>query len=173
MQLSSQSSALENIDLKDNWFTPDLEEDPRKTPSHKMIVAPGNNNKIITSSQSEPHVQEIPTSKGASVSEVHERPASKGFRNTSNLKSFFSQQSSNTPSGIKYRKGDKVEKGSKLTNIIYLTSYGLRRSSRLANKPKSKYGLFAKVSLEVFEACEVAKEPHVFLTRVNPIYPGN
>ena len=40
VQHSSKSGAPENIELKDTWFTPDLEEDPRKTPTHVPIVAP-------------------------------------------------------------------------------------------------------------------------------------
>ena len=44
----SQSGATDNIDLKDNWFNPDLEEGPIKTPSHKPIIAPDNINKMIT-----------------------------------------------------------------------------------------------------------------------------
>ena len=57
MQRSSQTSAPDNIDLKDNWFTPDIEEDPIETPSHEISVTPDNNNKIIPPSQSEPHAQ--------------------------------------------------------------------------------------------------------------------
>ena len=37
----------------------------------------------------------------------------------------------------------------------------------MANKPKQKYGLFAKFSLAVIGACEVAKNPQIFLTRAN------
>ena len=48
-----------------------------------------------------------------------------------------------------------------------LTWTGLRRSERLANKPRQKYGLFAKLSLAVIGACGVAKKPHTFLTRAN------
>ena len=43
----SQSSAPDNIDLKDIWFTPDLEEDPSESPSHEPSVAPENNNKTL------------------------------------------------------------------------------------------------------------------------------
>ena len=35
------------------------------------------------------------------------------------------------------------------------------------NKPKRKYGLFSKLSLALIEACEVAKKPHIFITREN------
>ena len=66
------------------------------------------------------------------------------------------------PSGMTYREG---EKGSKMPKMIDLASTGLRRSSRLANKPKQKYGLFDKFSLAVIGACKVANNPHIFLTR--------
>ena len=51
--------------------------------------------------------------------------------------------------------------------MINLAPTGLRRSARLANKPKQKYGLFAKLSLSVNRACDVAKNAHTFLTRAN------
>ena len=51
--------------------------------------------------------------------------------------------------------------------MIYMASTGLRRSYGLANKPKQKYDLFDKFSLTVVGACEVAKNPHMFLTRSN------
>ena len=34
VQLSSQSFTPDNIDLDYSWFTPDIDEDPRKNPSH-------------------------------------------------------------------------------------------------------------------------------------------
>ena len=37
---SSQSGAPDNIDLRDNWSNPDLEEYPRKNPTYMPIVAP-------------------------------------------------------------------------------------------------------------------------------------
>ena len=43
--------------------------------------------------------------------------------------------------------------------MIDIVSTGLRRSVRLANKPKQKYGLFAKFSLAVIGACEVNNTP--------------
>ena len=43
----------------------------------------------------------------------------------------------------------------------------MRRSERLAKKTKQKYGLFAKFSLAVIGACEVAKKPRIFLTISN------
>ena len=68
------------------------------------------------------------------------------------------------PSGMTSR---EVENGSKIPNMIYLESTGLRISASLANKHKQKYGLFAKFSLSVIGACEVANNPHIFLTRSN------
>ena len=38
VQHCSKSGVLENIDLKDTWFTTDLEEDPSKTPRHEPIL---------------------------------------------------------------------------------------------------------------------------------------
>ena len=58
-------------------------------------------------------------------------------------------------------------KGSKIPKMVDLASTGFRISSRLANKPKQKYGLYAKLSLSVIVACEVAKNTHIFLTRAN------
>ena len=40
VQNISQSSAPDNIDLKDNWFTIDLEKDTRENPTHVPIVTP-------------------------------------------------------------------------------------------------------------------------------------
>ena len=86
VQRISQSGAQENIDLKDTWFTTDIEEDPIENPTHIPRVTP-----------------EIPVSKGASVSEVIKHPASKGVQNTSNLpKVCFSQQSSNVTISMPY-----------------------------------------------------------------------
>ena len=58
-------------------------------------------------------------------------------------------------------------KGSKMPNMIYQAPTGLRRSARLSNKTKQKYGLFSKFLLAVIVACEMAKNPHIFLTRAN------
>ena len=58
-----------------------------------------------------------------------------------------------------------------MPNMINLESTGLRRSTRLDNKPRQKYGLFYKFSLEVIVACDVAKNYNIFLTRANqPIH---
>ena len=51
--------------------------------------------------------------------------------------------------------------------MIDLASTGTIISSRLANKPKQDYGLFAKLSLLVFGVCEVAMHPHIFLAGEN------
>ena len=57
VQLSSQSGAPDNIDLKDTWFTPYLVEDPIKTPIHKRSVAPENANNSLMLSEPVRHVQ--------------------------------------------------------------------------------------------------------------------
>ena len=79
LQLISQSGVLDNIYLKDTWFTPDLEENPRNPPSQKPSVDPENNNKMLPLPQYEPHVQKITDSKGASAYGVRERKDSEGF----------------------------------------------------------------------------------------------
>ena len=71
LQHSSHIGAPDNIEIKVNWFTPDLEEDTSKTPSHNPSFAPEKNNKTITSSQSKTRVQNKLARKRAS--EVHER----------------------------------------------------------------------------------------------------
>ena len=48
-----------------------------------------------------------------------------------------------------------------------MTSTGIRRFARLANKPKQNDGLLSKLSLSLIGACEVAKNSHIFLTREN------
>ena len=48
LQLISKSGVLDNIYLKDTWFTPDIEEDPSKNPNCVPIVAPENNRNMIT-----------------------------------------------------------------------------------------------------------------------------
>ena len=60
-----------------------------------------------------------------------------------------------------YREG---EKGSTNPKMIDLTSSGLRRYASLDNKHKQKYGSFDELSLELIGACEVAKNPRIFLT---------
>ena len=62
------------------------------------------------------------------------------------------------------REGEKVLKMSKMVD---LESTVLRRFARLDNKTKQKYGLFAELSLSEIGACEVANNPHIFLTREN------
>ena len=51
--------------------------------------------------------------------------------------------------------------------MIDLASTCLRRSARLANKTEQNHGLFAKFSLAVIGSCDVAKNPHIFLTITN------
>ena len=108
VQLSSQIEASENIYLKDTWFTPDLDENLSKTPSHDLSVAPGNNNNTLMPSHYILHTQESMASKRSPFSEMIDHTASKGVRNTSNVKKVcFAQQSSNTPSGMPYHEGKK------------------------------------------------------------------
>ena len=91
MQRISQSGTQDNIDLKDTWFTPDLEEYPIENPTHVLRFTP-----------------ESPVREGESVSEVIKHPVSKGAQNTSNLlKVCFAQQSFNMPSGMPYCEGEK------------------------------------------------------------------
>ena len=88
VQLISQSGAPDNIDLKDTWFNTDIEEDTRKTLSHKLSVTPENKNKTLTLSQYKPHVREIQAREGAS--EVNKHPAPEVVQNTSNVLKVFS-----------------------------------------------------------------------------------
>ena len=76
----------------------------------------------------------------------------------------FAEQSSNTPIVMSYSEVDG-RKGIKMPKMINLAHTGIRRSARLSNKPKHKYGLFYKFSISVTGACEVAKNPYIFLTR--------
>ena len=57
VQNSSQIGAPQNIDLKETWFAPYLEEDPSETPNNEPIVAPDNNRNTITFLQSVTYVQ--------------------------------------------------------------------------------------------------------------------
>ena len=50
----------------------------------------------------------------------------------------------------------------KTLKMLGMEPTGLRRSARLANKPKQKYGLFAKLSLELIVSCEVDNNPTYF-----------
>ena len=104
--------------------------------------------------------------KGAPVSEVIQRLAPEGVKSASNVdKFYFSQQPTNSPSGMPSHAG---EKGSKIPKTINLASTGLRRSFRLDNNPPpKKNGLFDKLSLAVIGLFEVDKNPHIFLTRSN------
>ena len=51
---SSQIIALDNIYPKYTWFTPDIEEYHRETPSHDLSVAQYNNINALIASQSVP-----------------------------------------------------------------------------------------------------------------------
>ena len=57
VQRISKRGAPNNIDLKDTWFTPDLNEYPIETQSHEPSVAPGNNINMLTLSHYGPYVQ--------------------------------------------------------------------------------------------------------------------
>ena len=48
MQQISHSGPPDNIDLNDTWFTPDIKEYTRKTPTHVQRVAQENNRNMIT-----------------------------------------------------------------------------------------------------------------------------
>ena len=54
-----------------------------------------------------------------------------------------------------------------MPKITDMASTGLRRYARLANKPRQKYGLFAKLSLAVIGACEVVQFTHISITISN------
>ena len=119
---------------------------------------------MITLSQNVQQVQESPVREGASVYEVTKRPFQEEVRNKSNLKKVcFTQQSPNVPSGIPSCKIFL----SKMPKMVDLASTDLRRFARLANKPRQKYGLFSKLSLELIGACDVDKNSHTFLAREN------
>ena len=51
--------------------------------------------------------------------------------------------------------------------MIDMESTGIRISARFDSNLRQKYGLFAKLLLAVIGACEVAKNPHIFLTKSN------
>ena len=66
-----------------------------------------------------------------------------------------------------YREGDNGGKGSNIHKMVDLKSTGLRRYSRLGDKPKQKYGIFDKFLLAVILAFEADNNPNIFLTRAN------
>ena len=72
MQCISHIGAPDNIDLKHNCLTTNIEEDTRYTTSDEPIVSPNNNNIILTLLQPIMNEQEIPSSEGSPVSEVIE-----------------------------------------------------------------------------------------------------
>ena len=91
VQHISKSGSQENIDLRDTWFTPDLEENPIETPTHVPRVTP-----------------ESLVSEGAPVSEVIKHPVSERVQNISNLsKVCFAKQSYNLTSGMPSSEGEK------------------------------------------------------------------
>ena len=59
------------------------------------------------------------------------------------------------------------EKETKMPKMIDLAPTGLRRSERLANETRQKYGLVAKFSLSLIGTCEVDKNPYIFPTKAN------
>ena len=63
--------------------------------------------------------------------------------------------------------GYKGVKESKIPKMLDLESTYLRRYYGLDNKPKQKYGLFAKFSLAVIRSYEVDKNLHIFITITN------
>ena len=65
VQRISQRGALENIDIKDTWFTPDLEEYTRKTQRHEPSINPDNSKKTLMLLQSKLHLHEGPERKRA------------------------------------------------------------------------------------------------------------
>ena len=70
VQHSSQSSAPDNLDLKDTWLTTGLEEGSINTTSCDPIDSPDNNRKVLTLFQSVPNLKESPARKVAYVSEA-------------------------------------------------------------------------------------------------------
>ena len=109
VQNSSQSVVPENIYLKNTWFVPYLEEDTRETQRHKPIIVPENKINTLPMFPSEPHVNGFPTREKAWDSDLHKCTVSEWVCNTSKLgKVGFTQNPSDTPSGIAPRKGDKL-----------------------------------------------------------------
>ena len=82
VQCSSQIGTIDNIYLKCTWLNPNLDEDPRYTPSDDPSIAPKNNNIMLMSVQSVPHIQKILPSKGAPVSGVTKFQDTWGVQNT-------------------------------------------------------------------------------------------
>ena len=69
----SQSGAPENMHIKDNWFTPDLEEDPIKTSRHKVsvVTTTDNKNNMLASYTPKICVHEDIGSEGPCASDSH------------------------------------------------------------------------------------------------------
>ena len=131
VQRISSRSALDNIELKDTLFTPNIEEFCSETPSHEPIVAPENNNKTLTLPQYKPHVKYSPVIEGVSAYKVHEHTYSEVFQNTSNLnKVFVTQQSSNATSMMPYHGVNRVQRYQKYSKKNDLASTGIRKSAK-------------------------------------------
>ena len=58
VQIISKRVAPDNIDLKDTWFTPDIEEDIRKNLRNEARVYPENKINMITLSPSQTNIHE-------------------------------------------------------------------------------------------------------------------
>ena len=82
VQLRSQSTAPDNIYLKNTWFTPYLEEDTSENLIHDPNISMNTNKNMLIPSQLVPHVQEITTREGSPISEVIKCPSFEGFQNT-------------------------------------------------------------------------------------------
>ena len=66
VQRSLQIGAPQNIELRETWFTPYLEEDPSENPNNEPRVFPENNRNTLTALQYEPQVKESTVSEGES-----------------------------------------------------------------------------------------------------------
>ena len=67
MQRRSQSGAMENIYIKDNWFTSDIAESPSETPSQEPSVTQEKNNNTLTPSKFVPNLQNSTAREGLSL----------------------------------------------------------------------------------------------------------
>ena len=92
--------------------------------------------------------------------ELNKHTVSEGVRNTPKLEILVLLEIHPTrPVGYylarEIRGIQSLKNKNKIPNMINLSSTGIRRSSRLVNKTKQKYGLIDEFSLEVIGACEV------------------
>ena len=67
VQRRSQSGAMENIYIKDNWFTSDIAESPSETPSQEPSVTQEKNNNTLTPSKFVPNLQNSTAREGLSL----------------------------------------------------------------------------------------------------------